>query len=86
MIGSPGAGKSLLANAALSILPDLSFKQSLETTMIHSVSGMLSDSKTLIVQPPFRSPHHSSSFISIVGGGINLYLERFHWPIMEYYF
>ncbi|MBI5816889.1 MAG: YifB family Mg chelatase-like AAA ATPase [Candidatus Yonathbacteria bacterium] len=67
MWGSPGAGKTMLAKAFPHILPDLSFDEIIEVTGIHSVAGALKDS--LVVEPPFRSPHHTSSYVSIVGGG-----------------
>jgi magnesium chelatase family protein len=67
MYGPPGTGKTLLAKAFTGILPPLSFEDSLEVTGIHSVSGTLSGG--LITHPPFRSPHHSSSHVALVGGG-----------------
>ncbi|MDR1034796.1 MAG: YifB family Mg chelatase-like AAA ATPase [Holosporales bacterium] len=68
MIGSPGSGKSMLASRMKSILPPLSPAEALETTCIYSLAGMSPDNG-LILLPPFRDPHHSSSLISIVGGG-----------------
>jgi len=65
--GPPGTGKTLLAKAFISILPPLSFDEALEVTGIHSVVGGLE--KILITEPPFRSPHHTASYISIIGGG-----------------
>lgn len=67
MWGSPGAGKTMLAKAFPHILPDLSFDEIIEVTGIHSVAGALKES--LVVEPPFRSPHHTSSYVSMVGGG-----------------
>jgi len=67
LFGPPGTGKTLLAKSFQSLLPPMSFEQSLETTSIHSVAGILK--KSIITNPPFRSPHHTSSYISIVGGG-----------------
>ncbi len=67
--GPPGTGKTMLARALNSILPPLTFDEVLEVNSIHSVAGSLrGDIMTL---PPFRSPHHTSSYVSIVGGGAN---------------
>lgn len=65
--GPPGTGKTLLAKAFVSILPPLDFDSMLEVTGIHSVAGALRE--TLITHPPFRSPHHTASYIALVGGG-----------------
>jgi magnesium chelatase family protein len=70
LYGPPGTGKTMLARCFSDILPALSFDEMLEVTSIHSVSGLLE--KSLIEQPPFRSPHHSASFVSLVGGGNTL--------------
>ena len=67
MYGPPGTGKTLLAKAFTSILPPLSFDDSLEVTGIHSVAGALNSG--LITHPPLRSPHHSSSHVALIGGG-----------------
>lgn len=67
--GPPGTGKTMLARALASILPPLSFDEMLEVNGIHSVAGTLRG--TLLTTPPFRSPHHTSSYVSIVGGGAN---------------
>ena len=69
MIGPPGTGKSMLAARMASILPPLNSKEILEVSMIHSVAGMISDGK-LISSRPFRSPHHSASMPSLIGGGV----------------
>lgn len=68
MSGSPGAGKSMLAKCIPSILPPLSAADSLETSMIHSLAGTLSDGG-LMFKRPYRDPHHSASLPALVGGG-----------------
>lgn len=70
MYGPPGTGKTMLAKAFTHLLPPLSFDDMLEVTSIYSIGGMLSEG--LIEQPPFRSPHHTASYVSLVGGGANL--------------
>jgi len=67
MYGPPGTGKTMLAKAFAGILPPLSFEEILEATAIHSIAGILN--QNLITHPPFRSPHHTSSYVAIVGGG-----------------
>ena len=71
LIGPPGTGKSMLAKRLPSILPPLTFEESLETTKIHSVSGTLPAGAGLVTARPFRSPHHTMSAPSLVGGGKN---------------
>ena len=68
MVGSPGSGKSMLAARLPSILPPLSAVEALETSMIHSLSGLL-DEGGISRQRPFREPHHTASMAAIVGGG-----------------
>ena len=69
MIGSPGAGKSMLAKRLPSILPDLSRGEALETSGIWSVAGMADPRRPLLVRRPFRSPHHTASAAALAGGG-----------------
>ncbi len=69
LIGPPGAGKTMLAKCFPSILPDLTFEESLEVTKIHSVAGVLDSKKGIVVERPFRSPHHTSTLIALTGGG-----------------
>ena len=64
-----GHGKTMLARRIPSILPDLTFEESLEITKIHSIAGMLKSDVPIITQRPFRSPHHTISATSLVGGG-----------------
>jgi magnesium chelatase family protein len=68
-VGPPGSGKTMLARRLPSILPPLTFEEALEVSQIHSVAGFLKDKGTLVKQRPFRSPHHSASGPSLVGGG-----------------
>ena len=68
MIGSPGSGKTMLAQRISTILPDMNFEESLEVTKIHSIAGMTKNNQ-IITKRPFRSPHHTASKISLVGGG-----------------
>jgi len=67
MYGPPGTGKTMLARCFAGILPQLSFADALEVTSVHSLAGTLKG--TLMTHPPFRAPHHTSSYTSIVGGG-----------------
>lgn len=69
MVGPPGSGKTMLARRMPSILPDMSFEESLEVTKIYSVSGLLKDRSTLITKRPFRAPHHTMSSAALIGGG-----------------
>lgn len=67
MVGTPGAGKTMLASRLVSLLPDLAPAAALEVTMIHSAAGQRIDG--LIERPPLRAPHHSSSMVALIGGG-----------------
>jgi magnesium chelatase family protein len=69
MIGPPGSGKTMLAKRLPSILPDMTLQESLETTKIHSVAGLLQSNEALIATRPFRSPHHTISDAGLIGGG-----------------
>ncbi len=71
LIGPPGAGKTMLARRLPTIIPPLSLNESLETTKIHSVAGVLDPNKALITTRPFRAPHHTISDVALVGGGSN---------------
>ncbi|MBI3010055.1 MAG: YifB family Mg chelatase-like AAA ATPase, partial [Candidatus Omnitrophica bacterium] len=68
LIGPPGCGKTMLAQRLATIQPDLTFDEVLETSTIHSVAGSL-EGQSLLWQRPFRSPHHTSSAIALMGGG-----------------
>ncbi len=67
LYGPPGTGKTMLAKAFAGILPPLSFEEALEVTSIHSIAGSLTE--TLITNPQIRAPHHTASYVSLVGGG-----------------
>ena len=71
LIGPPGTGKSMLAKRFPTILPEMTFDEAIETTKIHSIAGMLPGDTPLIVNRPFRAPHHTMSPVSLVGGGTN---------------
>ncbi|MBE5944380.1 MAG: ATP-binding protein [Lachnospiraceae bacterium] len=71
MTGAAGAGKSMLAKCLPSIMPTLSFEESIEVTKIYSISGLLGESTSLIRNRPFRSPHHTISNHALCGGGAN---------------
>ncbi len=68
-IGPPGAGKTMLAKRIPTILPPMTLEESIETTRIHSVAGILEDSRGLVGTRPFRSPHHTISDAGLIGGG-----------------
>lgn len=68
MIGPPGSGKTMLARRFPTILPSMTFEESIETTKIHSIAGLVGD-RGLVATRPFRSPHHTVSGVALVGGG-----------------
>ena len=69
LVGPPGAGKTMLAQRLTGLLPPLTPAQSLAATMVHSAAGVRLPATGMIRRPPFRAPHHSSSMVSLVGGG-----------------
>lgn len=69
MIGPPGSGKTMLARRVPTILPELTLEESLETTKIHSVAGLMLGNRGIVKIRPFRSPHHTISDVALIGGG-----------------
>ena len=69
LIGSPGTGKTMLAQRLSTILPDLTYEEALEITKIHSISGKVREGEGIVSKRPFRNPHYTSSPVSIIGGG-----------------
>ncbi len=72
MVGSPGSGKTMLAKCIPSIMPDMTFEESLETTKIHSVCGTLNSNEGIVNVRPFMTPHHSATNVALIGGGTTL--------------
>ena len=72
MIGPPGSGKTLLAKRVPTFLPGMTLEESLETTKIHSICGLLPKGQALVATRPFRSPHHTTSSAGLLGGTANL--------------
>ena len=72
MIGPPGSGKTLLAKRVPTFLPNMTLEESLETTKIHSICGLLPKGQALVATRPFRSPHHTTSSAGLLGGTANL--------------
>lgn len=71
MIGPPGTGKSMLAKRLPTVLPEITFEEALETSKVHSIVGKLNEGLAIVTKRPFRSPHHTMSAPSLVGGGSN---------------
>ena len=69
LIGSPGSGKTMLAKRLPTIMPPMTLREALETTKIHSVVGLVGNGLSLLKTRPFRSPHHTTSYVGLVGGG-----------------
>lgn len=69
LIGSPGAGKSMLAKRVVTILPQMTFDETIETTKIHSIAGTLKKESGLVTERPFRAPHHTITRVGLTGGG-----------------
>ncbi len=69
MVGVPGSGKTMMARCLPGILPVMTLEESLETTRIHSVAGLIEPGQGLLTERPFRTPHHSASLPSLIGGG-----------------
>ncbi len=72
MVGPPGSGKTMLARRLPGILPPLTFEEALETTQVHSVAGVLAEGAGLILNRPFRAPHHTISDAGLLGGGASI--------------
>ncbi len=68
-VGPPGSGKTMLARRLPTILPELSFEEALESTIIHSVAGLIAPGEGLLRERPFRQPHHTISDVALIGGG-----------------
>ena len=72
MVGSPGSGKTMIAKCIPSIIPDMTFEEAIETTAIHSVSGLLSSEDGVVYKRPFITPHHTATNVSLIGGGASI--------------
>lgn len=71
-VGAPGTGKTMLAKCIPTIMPDMTEKEALETTKIHSVAGLLKDSDGIVTIRPFRTPHHTATTVALTGGGSHI--------------
>ena len=69
LFGPPGSGKTMAAQRLVTLLPDLDYEKSIETTRIHSIAGILQNGSGLVGRPPMRMPHHTASLEGIIGGG-----------------
>ena len=72
LFGPPGSGKTMAAQRLVTMLPDLDYERSIETTRIHSIAGILQSGSGLVGRPPMRMPHHTASLEGIIGGGKGL--------------
>jgi len=72
MVGPPGSGKTMIARRLPTILPPMMLDEALETTRVHSVAGILPEGTALVVERPFRAPHHTISDAALVGGGLGV--------------
>jgi len=71
MVGPPGSGKTMLARRVTTILPSMGWEESVESSCIYSVAGLLTPERPYVYERPFRAPHHSVSDAGLVGGGVN---------------
>jgi len=72
MVGPPGAGKTMLAERLVGLLPDLTDADALDVARVHSAAGQLHTADSLVRRPPFRSPHHTASVVALIGGGTSV--------------